>query len=161
MYKIDDHVACAVAGIMSDANRLINTAMVQDQRYTFAYQEPMPVEQLIQSLYDNKQGYTQFGGLCPFGVSFPFAAEAREAAKASSEKKESGKSSVFMDVKPWDDEADMKKLEEAVHSIEVEGLLWGASKLVPVSYRINKKQIMLTILDELVLVDTLIEERIT
>ncbi|PHT30279.1 putative amino-acid acetyltransferase NAGS1, chloroplastic [Capsicum baccatum] len=65
-----------------------------------------------------------------------------------------------MDVKPWDDETDMKKLEEAVHSIKVEGLLWGASKLVPVSYGINKKQIMLTILDELVLVDTLIEERI-
>ena len=25
MYKIDDHVACAVAGITSDANILINT----------------------------------------------------------------------------------------------------------------------------------------
>ncbi|CAL9016305.1 unnamed protein product [Prunus brigantina] len=73
MYKIDDHVACAVAGIMSDANILINTARVQAQRYTFAYQEPMPVEQLVQSLCDTKQGYTQFGGLRPFGVSFLFA----------------------------------------------------------------------------------------
>ncbi|URE09011.1 hypothetical protein MUK42_04420, partial [Musa troglodytarum] len=70
MYKIDDHLACAVAGIMSDANILINTARVQAQRYTFAYQEPMPVEQLVQSLCDTKQGYTQFGGLRPFGVSF-------------------------------------------------------------------------------------------
>ncbi|GMP32639.1 hypothetical protein CsSME_00006308 [Camellia sinensis var. sinensis] len=42
MYKIDDHVACAVAGIMSDTNILINTAQVQAQRYTYAYQEPMP-----------------------------------------------------------------------------------------------------------------------
>ncbi|KAK7339962.1 hypothetical protein VNO77_20652 [Canavalia gladiata] len=73
MYKIDDHVACAVAGIMSDANILINTARVQAQRYTLAYQEPMPVEQLVQSLCDTKQGYTQFGGLRPFGVSFLFA----------------------------------------------------------------------------------------
>ncbi|BBG99814.1 20S proteasome alpha subunit C1, partial [Prunus dulcis] len=73
MYKIDDHVACAVAGIMSDANILINTARVQAQRYMFAYQEPMPVEQLVQSLCDTKQGYTQFGGLRPFGVSFLFA----------------------------------------------------------------------------------------
>ncbi|KAG6395900.1 hypothetical protein SASPL_142033 [Salvia splendens] len=73
MYKIDDHVACAVAGIMSDANILINTARVQAQRYAFAYQEPMPVEQLVQSLCDTKQGYTQFGGLRPFGVSFLFA----------------------------------------------------------------------------------------
>ncbi|CAL9091617.1 unnamed protein product [Musa acuminata var. zebrina] len=38
MYKIDDHLACAVAGIMSDANILINTARVQAQRCTFAYQ---------------------------------------------------------------------------------------------------------------------------
>ncbi|GLU06528.1 hypothetical protein SLE2022_235550 [Rubroshorea leprosula] len=60
MYKIDDHVACAVAGIMSDANILINTARVQAQRYTYAYQELMPVEQLVQSLCDTKQGYTQF-----------------------------------------------------------------------------------------------------
>ncbi|GMY13676.1 protein FAR1-RELATED SEQUENCE 5-like [Fagus crenata] len=55
MYKIDDHVSCAVAGIMSDASILINTARVQAQRYTFAYQEPMPVEQLVQSLCDIKQ----------------------------------------------------------------------------------------------------------
>ncbi|KAL7241612.1 hypothetical protein ACSBR1_014248 [Camellia fascicularis] len=47
MYKIDDHVACVVAGIMSDANILINIARVQAQRYTYAYQEPMPVEQLV------------------------------------------------------------------------------------------------------------------
>jgi 20S proteasome subunit alpha 3 len=73
MYKIDDHLACAVAGIMADANILINTARLQAQRYTLAYQEPMPVEQLVQSLCDTKQGYTQFGGLRPFGVSFLFA----------------------------------------------------------------------------------------
>ncbi|KAM3303330.1 elongation factor 1-beta 2 [Capsicum chacoense] len=89
------------------------------------------------------------------------AAEAREAAKASTKKKESGKSSVLMDVKPWDDETDMKKLEEAVRSVEMEGLLWGASKLVPVGYGIKKMQIMLTIIDELVSVDSLIEERLT
>ncbi|KAJ4755348.1 Elongation factor 1-beta [Rhynchospora pubera] len=61
------------------------------------------------------------------------AAEERAAAvKASAKKKESGKSSVLLDVKPWDDETDMKKLEEAVRSVQMEGLLWGASKLVPV-----------------------------
>lgn len=37
-----------------------------------------------------------------------------------------GKSSVLLDVKPWDDETDMKKLEEAVRSVEMEGLFWGA-----------------------------------
>ncbi|PIA65380.1 hypothetical protein AQUCO_00100688v1 [Aquilegia coerulea] len=53
--------------------------------------------------------------------------EARTAAyKASMKTKESGKSSVLLDVKPWDDETDMKKLEETVRSIEIPGLLWGA-----------------------------------
>ncbi|XP_011044166.1 PREDICTED: elongation factor 1-delta 1-like [Populus euphratica] len=90
------------------------------------------------------------------------AAEERAAAiKASSKKKESGKSSVLLDVKPWDDETDMKKLEEAVRSVEMEGLFWGASKLVPVGYGIKKMTIMLTIVDDLVSVDTLIEERLT
>ncbi|GFP97599.1 elongation factor 1-beta 1 [Phtheirospermum japonicum] len=89
------------------------------------------------------------------------AAEEREAAKAPAKKKESGKSSVLMDIKPWDDETDMKKLEEAVRSIEMPGLFWGASKLVPVGYGIKKLQIMLTIVDDLVSVDTMIEEQLT
>ncbi|XP_071720510.1 elongation factor 1-beta 2-like isoform X2 [Rutidosis leptorrhynchoides] len=89
------------------------------------------------------------------------AAEERDQAKASTKKKESGKSSVLMDVKPWDDETDMKKLEEAVRSVELPGLLWGASKLVPVGYGIKKMTIMLTIVDDLVSVDDLIEERLT
>ncbi|PIN09424.1 Elongation factor 1 beta/delta chain [Handroanthus impetiginosus] len=89
------------------------------------------------------------------------AAEERDAAKASAKKKESGKSSVLMDIKPWDDETDMKKLEEAVRSVEMPGLLWGASKLAPVGYGIKKLQIMLTIVDDLVSVDNLIEEYLT
>ncbi|WZZ59409.1 hypothetical protein YC2023_059516 [Brassica napus] len=90
------------------------------------------------------------------------AAEERAASvKASTKKKESGKSSVLIDIKPWDDETDMKKLEEAVRSIQMEGLFWGASKLVPVGYGIKKLQIMCTIVDDLVSVDTMIEEQLT
>ncbi|KAM1781515.1 hypothetical protein ACFX11_040084 [Malus domestica] len=88
-------------------------------------------------------------------------AELAAAKKASTKKKESGKSSVLLDVKPWDDETDMKKLEEAVRSVEMEGLFWGASKLVSVGYGIKKLQIMLTIVDDLVSVDDLIEEQLT
>eukprot|EP00741_Cyanophora_paradoxa_P017428 tig00020965_g16837.t1 len=72
MYKIDEHIACAVAGITSDANILVNYSRLAAQRYTFAYQEPMPVEQLLQQVSDLKQGYTQYGGQRPFGVSFLF-----------------------------------------------------------------------------------------
>ncbi|GAB4835316.1 hypothetical protein Ancab_000225 [Ancistrocladus abbreviatus] len=89
------------------------------------------------------------------------AAEEREAAKkASTKKKDSGKSSVLMDIKPWDDETDMQKLEEAVRSVQMEGLLWGASKLVPVGYGIKKLQIMMAIVDDLVSVDALIEDHL-
>jgi len=73
MYKVDDHLACAVAGITADANILINYARLAAQRYTLTYQEPIPVEQLIINICDRKQGYTQFGGLRPFGVSFLWA----------------------------------------------------------------------------------------
>ena len=52
---IDDHVACAVAGITADANILINQARLHAQRYMFSYQEPQPVEQLVQRLCDEKQ----------------------------------------------------------------------------------------------------------
>ncbi|KAI4382799.1 hypothetical protein MLD38_008713 [Melastoma candidum] len=82
-------------------------------------------------------------------------------AKASSKKKDSGKSSILLDVKPWDDETDMKKLEEAVRSIRMEGLLWGESKLVAAGYGIKKLQIMLTIVDDLVSVSALIEDHLT
>eukprot|EP00658_Telonema_sp_P-2_P041257 TRINITY_DN294_c0_g1_i2.p1 TRINITY_DN294_c0_g1~~TRINITY_DN294_c0_g1_i2.p1 ORF type:complete len:281 (-),score=88.47 TRINITY_DN294_c0_g1_i2:419-1261(-) len=73
MYKVDDFIACAVAGIRADANILINRARLVAQQYQYKYQEPMPVEQLIQQICDLKQGYTQFGGMRPFGVSFLFA----------------------------------------------------------------------------------------
>lgn len=35
------------------------------------------------------------------------------------------KSSILLDVKPWDDETDMAKLEECVRSIQMDGLVWG------------------------------------
>ena len=52
---------------------------------------------------------------------------------------------VTFEVKPWDDETDMAKLEESVRSIEMEGLVWGASKLVPIRYGIRKLQITIVV----------------
>jgi len=68
------------------------------------------------------------------------------------------KTSVLLDVKPWDDETDMAKLTECVKSIEMDGLTWGASKLMPVGYGINKLQIMCTVVDDLVSIDELQEK---
>lgn len=90
------------------------------------------------------------------------AAAKRDAVKKASGKKAVvGKSSVLMDVKPWDDETDMKALEQAVRSVEQEGLTWGASKLVEVGYGIKKLQIMMTIIDDLVSPDNIIEDFLT
>jgi hypothetical protein len=52
---------------------------------------------------------------------------------------------VTLEVKPWDDETDMKKLEEAVRSVQMEGLVWGSSKLVAVGYGVSKLQITVVI----------------
>ncbi|KAK5626578.1 hypothetical protein RRF57_002293 [Xylaria bambusicola] len=67
------NMICAVAGMTSDANILINFARQSAQRYLLTYNEDIPCEQLVRKLCDLKQGYTQHGGLRPFGVSFIYA----------------------------------------------------------------------------------------
>ncbi|GFU24959.1 elongation factor 1-beta [Nephila pilipes] len=67
------------------------------------------------------------------------------------------KSSVVLDVKPWSDETDMKELEIAVRKIAIDGLSWGASKLVPLAYGIRKLQIVAIVEDDKVSVDGLQE----
>ncbi|XP_049588106.1 eukaryotic translation elongation factor 1 delta b (guanine nucleotide exchange protein) isoform X2 [Syngnathus scovelli] len=68
------------------------------------------------------------------------------------------KSSILLDVKPWDDETDMGELERCVRSVQADGLLWGMSKLVPVGYGINKLQISCVVEDDKVGTDMLEEE---
>ncbi|KAI0742928.1 hypothetical protein C8Q80DRAFT_1191490 [Daedaleopsis nitida] len=79
-------------------------------------------------------------------------------AKKANKPKAAAKSVVTFEVKPWDDETDMAELEKAVRSIEMEGLVWGASKLVPIGYGIKKLQITLVVEDELVSLDELQEK---
>ncbi|XKL66679.1 hypothetical protein PGB90_010099 [Kerria lacca] len=68
------------------------------------------------------------------------------------------KSNIILDVKPWDDETDMKELEKAVRLVEMDGLIWGASKLVPLAYGIQKLQISCVVEDDKVSVDELQEK---
>ncbi|KII90072.1 hypothetical protein PLICRDRAFT_174864 [Plicaturopsis crispa FD-325 SS-3] len=72
------------------------------------------------------------------------AYEAKKAGKV----KPAAKSVVTLEVKPWDDETDMKALEECVRSIVQDGLVWGASTLVPIGYGIKKLQITVVVEDE-------------
>jgi elongation factor 1-delta len=70
------------------------------------------------------------------------------------------KSSILLDVKPWDDETDMVAMEAQVRLIVQDGLLWGAAKLVAVGYGIRKLQILCIVEDDKVSVDEL-QEKIT
>jgi translation elongation factor EF-1beta len=56
------------------------------------------------------------------------------------------------EVKPWDDETDMKKLEESVRSIAMDGLLWGPGKLIPFACGVKKLQITCFIEDDKVMI---------
>lgn len=85
---------------------------------------------------------------------------AYHAKKAASNKPAVvAKSSILLDCKPWDDETNMKELEDKVRSIEMDGLKWGQSKLVTVAYGLKKLQIGCVIEDDKVSTEVL-EERI-
>lgn len=73
LYKLNDNITVAVAGLTADAEILINTARIYAQNYLKTYNEEIPLEILVRKLSDIKQGYTQHGGLRPFGVSFIYA----------------------------------------------------------------------------------------
>jgi len=92
------------------------------------------------------------------------AARIREERLEEYRKKKEGKvkpaakSVVTLDVKPWDDETDMKALEDSVRGIEKDGLVWGRSQLIAVGFGIKKLQINLVIEDEKISLDELQEE---
>ncbi|XP_076546259.1 elongation factor 1-delta isoform X1 [Osmia lignaria lignaria] len=80
------------------------------------------------------------------------------AAKKSKKPALIAKSNIILDVKPWDDETDMKAMETKVRKIECDGLLWGAAKLVPLAFGIHKLQISCVVEDDKVSVDWLTEK---
>ncbi|KAF7168439.1 hypothetical protein CNMCM5623_001492 [Aspergillus felis] len=91
----------------------------------------------------------------------PEVVAAREARLAEYKKKKEGKvkpaakSIVTLEVKPWDDETNLDELLENVKAIEMDGLVWGAYKWVPVGFGIKKLQINLVVEDEKVSLDEL------
>jgi len=79
-------------------------------------------------------------------------------AKKATKKAVIAKTSVCLDIKPWDDETDMNEMLKQVKTIEKDGLVWGASKLVPVGYGINKLRIIMVVEDEKVSIDEVQEQ---
>lgn len=68
------------------------------------------------------------------------------------------KSNIILDVKPWDDEVKLKSIESEIRKIYLDGLVWGASKFVPVAFGIQKLTISCVVEDDKISVDWLIEE---
>lgn len=81
-----------------------------------------------------------------------------EAQKQGGKPKVVAKSSVVLDVKVWDDETDLKEVEQLVRKIEKDGLLWGAAKTVPLAFGVSKLQLVAVVEDEKVSVDWLTEQ---
>ncbi|KAF0987948.1 hypothetical protein HZS_7963 [Henneguya salminicola] len=81
IYKVSDNIICSVAGVTSDATTLINQMRIMSERHFYKFQEGITVEQLVTSICNTKQQYTQVGGHLsvlisgyrPFGVSLLYA----------------------------------------------------------------------------------------
>uniref|UniRef100_A0A2K6MYW2 Translation elongation factor EF1B beta/delta subunit guanine nucleotide exchange domain-containing protein n=1 Tax=Rhinopithecus bieti TaxID=61621 RepID=A0A2K6MYW2_RHIBE len=58
------------------------------------------------------------------------------------------RSSILLNVKPWEDEMDVAHLEACVRFIQLDGLVWEASQLVPVGYGFWKLQIQCVVEDK-------------
>ncbi|KAM4604980.1 eukaryotic translation elongation factor 1 delta a (guanine nucleotide exchange protein) isoform 2-T2 [Polymixia lowei] len=120
-----------------------------------------PVQQVkVENGGDDDDDFDLFGSDEDDAEAERIKQERVEAYAAKKAKKPAliAKSSILLDVKPWDDETDMVKLEECVRSVQADGLLWGASKLVPVGYGIKKLQINCVVEDDKVGTDMLEEE---
>lgn len=72
IFKIDDHVGVAVAGLSPDARVLIRQARLYSQGNLMTYGEPIEIEDLTSAVGDLLQRYTQNAGVRPFGVSLIF-----------------------------------------------------------------------------------------
>ncbi|CAN4076977.1 unnamed protein product [Withania somnifera] len=50
--EIDEHIGCAMSGLIADARTLVEHARVETQNHRFSYGEPMTVESATQALCD-------------------------------------------------------------------------------------------------------------
>ncbi len=73
IFKIDDHIAAASAGLIADARLLIEDSRIKAQQNQIMYDEPISVFALSKYIADRKQVYTQYAGVRPYGVSLLIA----------------------------------------------------------------------------------------
>ncbi|KAG8344900.1 Proteasome subunit alpha type-7 [Trypanosoma vivax] len=69
IYKLDEHIFLAFAGLSADARVLVNHAQLECQRFRLNYEDAMDVDLLVRYVAKVQQRSTQSSGSRPYGVS--------------------------------------------------------------------------------------------
>jgi proteasome alpha subunit len=73
IFKVDEHIGVAIAGLTADARVLVDRARVQAQVNILNYDERISVKDSTLNICEYLQLFTQNAGVRPFGVSFLIA----------------------------------------------------------------------------------------
>ncbi len=69
MFRVDDHIGVAAAGLIADARVLVDRSQLKAQQHYVTYESKIDVLSIVKDICDLKQMCTQSAGLRPFGVS--------------------------------------------------------------------------------------------
>ncbi|RNF09270.1 putative proteasome alpha 7 subunit [Trypanosoma conorhini] len=69
IYKLDEHIYLAFAGLSADARVLVNHAQLECQRFRLNYEDAVDVDLLVRYVAKVQQKSTQSSGSRPYGVS--------------------------------------------------------------------------------------------
>ncbi|MCL4399360.1 archaeal proteasome endopeptidase complex subunit alpha [Candidatus Parvarchaeota archaeon] len=72
IFKIDEHIAAAISGMIADGRALIEKAQTNAQQYKVTYNEDADLLLIIKGISTEMQVLTQYGGARPYGVSILF-----------------------------------------------------------------------------------------
>lgn len=67
--QIDEHICAAISGLPSDGRVLVERAQLVAQNHRNTYDENIDVKSLVKDICNQKQAFTQYGGMRPYGVS--------------------------------------------------------------------------------------------
>lgn len=71
--QVDEHIGVALAGMLSDGRVLVEKSQIKAQQHRVTYDTKIDVKSVTKHICEEKQAFTQFGGLRPFGVSLMVA----------------------------------------------------------------------------------------
>lgn len=81
IFKIDDHIGIAIAGLTPDARVLCKFMRTECLQHRFVYGTPMPSQRLVTLVADKMQVHTQRYGRRPYGVGLLVSAIDQSGAR--------------------------------------------------------------------------------